>query len=123
VYKPKYNADGLIPVIIQDYKTNKVLMLAYMNKLAFKKTIQTGKVHFYSRSRKKLWMKGEQSGHFQIVKKIYTDCDDDTLLIKVKQISGISCHTGYESCFYREMKKNKAVIIAKRIRDPKKIYV
>lgn len=101
----KFNNDGLIPVIIQDYKDNQVLMLGYMNKLAFEKTIETQKVHFFSRSRNKLWLKGETSGHYQIVKKIYFDCDIDTLLIKVEQING-SCHNGYRTCFYRELKEN-----------------
>ena len=97
----KYNDKGLIPAIIQDAKTNKVLMLAYMNKASLKKTIKIGRTCFWSRSRKYFWIKGETSGHYQIVKSIYYDCDLDTLLIKVKQF-GAACHTGKKSCFYRK---------------------
>lgn len=97
--KLKFNDKGLIPVIIQEEKTNQVLMLAYMNKVALKKTLKTGLTHFWSRSRKKLWLKGETSGNFQKVKKIYYDCDQDALLIKVVQ-KGFACHTGNHSCFH-----------------------
>ncbi len=98
----KLNEDGLIPVIVQDYKTNEVLMLAYMNKDAYGLTLQTGKMTYYSRSRKQLWLKGETSGHFQYVQALKIDCDNDTLLAKVKQI-GAACHTGSYSCFYRDL--------------------
>jgi len=98
----KFDEKGLIPAVIQDYKTNEVLMVAYMNKLSLKKTLETKKTHFWSRSRKKLWLKGETSGNFQLVKKIFYDCDGDCLLIKVKQI-GVACHTGNRSCFFREL--------------------
>src|SRR3989338_3570015 len=101
VEKLKFDKDGLIPVIVQEDKTQEVLMLAYMNKEAFEKTIQTGKTHFWSRSRKKMWLKGEESGHFQHVKGIFFDCDTDTLLVKVVQESG-ACHEGYRSCFFRK---------------------
>jgi phosphoribosyl-AMP cyclohydrolase len=93
---------GLIPAIIQDYRTKEVLMLAYMNKEAFDKTVETGRTWFWSRSRKSLWNKGETSGHFQYVKSIKLDCDGDTLLITVEQI-GAACHTGNQSCFYRDI--------------------
>ena len=105
--KLKYDKKGLIPVIIQDIKTNEVLMLAYMNKTALKKTIETGRTHFWSRSRKKYWMKGETSGNVQLVKKILYDCDKDTLLIKVKQVGAGACHTGKRSCFFRKVARNK----------------
>lgn len=98
----KFDDNGLIPVIAQDYKTNKVVMLAYMNKEALKKTIDTGKAHYWSRSRKKLWLKGETSGNYQYIKSINIDCDADTLLIKVEQ-KGCACHTGHYSCFYRQL--------------------
>lgn len=98
----KLNNDGLIPVVVQDYKTDEVLMLAYMNKDAYKKTVTTGKMTYYSRSRQELWIKGLTSGHFQYVKSIEIDCDNDTLLAKVKQI-GAACHTGNKSCFYRNL--------------------
>ncbi|WP_163193127.1 phosphoribosyl-AMP cyclohydrolase [Clostridium thermarum] len=96
----KYNADGLIPAIVQHYQSKEVLMLAYMNEESIRLTLKTGKTWFWSRSRKKLWNKGESSGHFQYVKDIFIDCDQDTLLILVDQI-GPACHTGSFSCFYR----------------------
>lgn len=98
----KFDKHGLVPVITQDYKTKEVLMLAYMNQEAFDKTLETGKVNYYSRSRKEQWLKGETSGHYQIVKSIKYDCDGDTLLIEVEQI-GSACHTGHHSCFYRDI--------------------
>ncbi len=96
------NDDGLIPVIVQDYKTNEVLMQGYMNEEAYRRTLETGKMTYYSRSRKELWMKGETSGHFQYVKSLYVDCDNDTILAKVSQI-GAACHTGNRSCFFQEL--------------------
>ena len=98
----KKNADGLVPVIVQDYKNDEVLMLAYMNEEAYNKTMETGRMTYYSRSRQKLWLKGEESGHFQYVKALSADCDNDTLLAKVLQI-GAACHTGSRSCFFREL--------------------
>ncbi len=97
----KFDDRGLIPVIVQDYKDNDVLMLAYMNKDTLRQTIETGKATYWSRSRQKVWVKGETSGHFQIVKELYYDCDGDTILIKVEQVGGIACHTGNRSCFFR----------------------
>lgn len=102
--KLKFNNDGLIPAIVQDYKTKEVLMLAYMNQEAFDKTIETKKAHYYSRSRQKLWLKGETSGHFQLIKQIRYDCDCDTLLLIVEQI-GAACHTSNYSCFYRKIEE------------------
>ena len=96
--------NGLIPAIVQEKSSGQVLMLAYMNEESFKKTMETGTTWFFSRSRNKLWNKGETSGHFQYVKSINIDCDEDTLLIKVEQI-GVACHTGNKSCFYREIWK------------------
>ena len=116
--KLKFNEDGLIPAIIQDKKSKKVLMLAYMNDIAYKKTLKTRKTWFYSRSRNKLWMKGEKSGNIQIVKEIFIDCDMDTLLITVEP-KGPACHKGYDCCFYRT---EKGKITEKRIFDPKKVY-
>ncbi len=103
--KPTYNKDGLIPVIVQDYKTNQVLMLAYMNDAAYTKTIETGTLTFYSRSRETLWVKGETSGNTQTLKKLGYDCDQDTLLAQVIQ-EGPACHTGNQSCFYRTLIDN-----------------
>ena len=101
----KYDDKGLIPTIIQDVENNEVLMLAYMDKTALKKTIETGKTHFWSRSRQKYWMKGETSGNVQLLKEILYDCDEDTLLIKVKQVGSGACHTGNRTCFYRSIDK------------------
>lgn len=96
---------GLVPAIIQDFKTGEILMLAYMNEESFSKTLESGKTWFYSRSRQKLWNKGETSGHFQFVKSIDLDCDRDTLLIKVEQV-GPACHTGSRSCFFNNLYKS-----------------
>lgn len=101
----KYNEAGLVPVIAQDLHSKKVRMLAYMNEEALKKTLETGKVHYYSRSRQELWLKGETSSHYQYLKSISIDCDGDTLLLQIEQAGGISCHTGHSSCFYRELKE------------------
>lgn len=98
----KLNGDGLIPVIVQDYKTNEVLMMAYMNEEAFHNTVKSGKMTYYSRSRQKLWLKGETSGHFQYVKSLKLDCDNDTILAKVSQV-GAACHTGSRSCFFQNL--------------------
>ncbi len=112
----KYDSNGLIPVIAQDYHSKKVRMLAYMNEEALKKTLETGNVYYFSRSRNRLWLKGETSGHYQYLKGIQIDCDGDTLLIQIEQVGGISCHTGASSCFYRklndeiEIKKQNVII-------------
>ncbi|NSW91044.1 MAG: bifunctional phosphoribosyl-AMP cyclohydrolase/phosphoribosyl-ATP diphosphatase HisIE [Firmicutes bacterium] len=104
----KFDDKGLIPVIVQDYRTNEVLMLAYMNRESLEKSLHTGTAHYWSRSRNKLWQKGETSGHYQYIKSIDVDCDGDTLLLKVCQ-QGVACHTGYNSCFYRALLKMKTV--------------
>lgn len=101
----KYDEKGLIPAIIQDYKDNTVLMLAYMNKESLQKTIDEGRACYFSRSRNQLWLKGETSGHFQLVKEISYDCDADTLLLKVEQVGDIACHTGSRSCFFNNLKQ------------------
>lgn len=103
MYSLKFDASGLIPAIVQDYQTNQVLTLAYMNAESLHKTVESGQTWFYSRSRQKLWHKGETSGHFQNVKEILVDCDRDALVIKVEQI-GVACHTGEKSCFFQELK-------------------
>ena len=103
--KLKFNEDGLIPAVVQDYDTNRVLMVAYMNEESLKMTLETKKATFYSRSRQKLWVKGETSGHFMNVCEIYLDCDGDTLILKVKP-DGAACHTGNFSCFYRKADEN-----------------
>lgn len=112
---------NLIPVIIQDFKSNKILMLAFANKEAIRKSLETGYAHFFSRSRKELWKKGEISGHFQEIQQIIIDCDKDSLLLKVKQI-GASCHEGYDTCFYNEYINGRIKIIGKKIFNPEKVY-
>jgi len=120
--KVAFSSEGLVPVIIQDIETDEVLMMAWMNKEALEKTISVGKVHFWSRTRKKLWLKGETSGHYQLVKEIRIDCDEDTLLIKVEQIKA-ACHKGYRSCFFRKInKKGKLELIGEKIFEPGKVY-
>jgi phosphoribosyl-AMP cyclohydrolase len=114
--------DGLVPVIVQDYRSRDVLMVAYMNEEAWNKTVKTGKAHFYSRSRQGLWFKGEESGHVQVVKNILIDCDNDTVLLQVRQIGGAACHEGYRSCFFRKKAKKDWKVIAKRVFDPREVY-
>jgi phosphoribosyl-AMP cyclohydrolase len=114
--------NGLVPVIVQDYRSRDVLMVAYMNKQAWDKTVKTGKAHYYSRSRGGLWFKGEESGHFQVVKNIFIDCDNDTVLLQVKQIGDAACHEGYRSCFFRKKTKGAWKVVAKKMFDPKEVY-
>ncbi|MBI4436765.1 MAG: phosphoribosyl-AMP cyclohydrolase [Candidatus Omnitrophica bacterium] len=119
--KVKFDEHGLIPAIIQDASSGEVLMLAYMNKEALQRTLKTRKTHFYSRSRRKLWLKGESSGHIQSVRSIFYDCDWDTLLLKVSQKGG-ACHEGYRSCFFRRAKGTKVQIVGRKVFDPRKVY-
>jgi phosphoribosyl-AMP cyclohydrolase len=123
-FTPKFDSNGLIPVIAQDSKTGDVLMFAFMNREALDQTIKTGRATYYSRSRGKLWTKGEQSGHTQKVDQILIDCDQDSILLKVTVDSG-QCHAGYQSCFYRALKKgtsDQLGFIAKKVFDPAKVY-
>lgn len=113
---------GLLPAIIQDNDTGEVLMLGFMNPEAWEMTLKTGKATFYSRTRNTLWIKGETSGHVQQVKEIRVDCDNDTVLLKVAQIGGAACHTGYKSCFFRKIENNKLITIGKKIFDPEEVY-
>ncbi len=110
--------DGLIPVVVQDARTGEVLMVAYVNDEAIRLTRQTKFAHFYSRSRKKLWKKGEESGHVQKIREILVDCDEDCLLYLVEQ-EGAACHTGYRTCFYRTI---DGVIVSEQVADPSKVY-
>ncbi len=114
--------EGLVPVIVQDYQTRDILMLAYMNQEAWDKTRRTGKAHYYSRSRGKLWLKGEESGHFQEVKKTLIDCDNDTLVLQVKQRGGGACHMGYRSCFFRKRAPRGWKVSEKRLFNPEEVY-
>ena len=119
----KFDSHGLLPAIVQDYDTGEVLMMGYMNDEALKLTFETGKTHFYSRSRKKLWLKGESSGHVQHVKAIHLDCDGDTLLVKATQVVA-ACHTGYKSCFYRRWRPESDdwAEEGQRLFDPENVY-
>lgn len=119
----KFGADGLLPAIVQDHASGRVLMLAYMNRESVEKTLELGKTVFWSRSRKKFWIKGETSGHFQVVKDIAFDCDGDALLIQVEQ-TGPACHEGYRSCFFRSVHDGgkKIETTEERMVDPEKIY-
>jgi phosphoribosyl-AMP cyclohydrolase len=112
---------SLIPIITQDFETNEVLMIGFANKDAVSKSLSTGYIHYYSRSKKRLWKKGEESGHVQEIKKIFIDCDGDSLLFKVKQ-HGAACHMGYYTCFYREYKDGDLTIISKKVFQPEKVY-
>jgi len=114
--------NGIIPVIAQDADSGVVLMLAWMNAEAFDETVRTGRACYFSRSRNRLWRKGEESGHVQEVRGIFVDCDADTVLLKVKQLGGAACHEGYESCFFREVKGEEIQVIAERVFDPKNVY-
>lgn len=118
---PKFDENGLITAIAQDSKSNQILMVAYMNRQALDLTIQTGYATYFSRSRKALWKKGEQSGHLQKVEQILVDCDQDCLILKVSVDAG-QCHVGYRSCFYRKLKGNSLEFIAEKAYDPEKIY-
>lgn len=123
-FTPKFDENGLISAIAQDSKTGQVLMVAYMNRAALEATIQTSRATYFSRSRQKLWKKGEESGHFQKVEQILVDCDQDCLILKVTIDAG-QCHVGYQSCFYRALKTGsdkELESIAKKVYDPKKVY-
>jgi phosphoribosyl-AMP cyclohydrolase len=121
---PDFSKHELIPVIAQDAQTGDVLMLAYMNQEAYEETLLTGRVVYYSRSRKKLWRKGEESGHVQELRELYFDCDADTLLAKVHQIGGAACHEGYRSCFFQKIEPHSrgVTIVGERVFDPAKVY-
>ncbi|MFH1081729.1 MAG: phosphoribosyl-AMP cyclohydrolase [Pseudomonadota bacterium] len=123
MFDPDFNkGGGILPAIVQDDETGEVLMLAYMNRDAWLKTLETGKATFWSRSRNALWLKGETSGHFQLVREVRMDCDDDTILLKVHQLGGAACHTGYRSCFYRKLVNGAVENTGVRIFDPEDVY-
>src|SRR4051794_19956729 len=115
-------AGGLVPAIAQDAATGTVLMLAWMNREAYEETLRTGRACYWSRSRGKLWRKGEESGHVQEVKGVYVDCDADTILLKVHQIGGAACHEGYQSCFFRRLEGGGLRVEGERVFDPKVVY-
>ena len=113
---------GLLPAIVQDYESGDVLMLAYINQESWQKTLETGKAHFWSRSRNKIWLKGESSGHIQLIKEIFVDCDQDTVVFKVEQLGGAACHKGYRSCFFRVIDGDEMKTVGEKIFDPETVY-
>ena len=120
---PLFRDDStLLPAIAQDSESGAVLMLAYMNRAAYEETLRTGRAVYYSRSRGRLWRKGEESGHVQHVDAVLVDCDADTILLKVRQVGGAACHEGYASCFFRQVEDNGLRVIAERIADPELMY-
>ena len=120
--KVNWAQDGLVPAVTQDASSGRVLTVAWMDRAALKKTVETGEAHYWSRSRKKLWHKGEESGHVQKVKSIRLDCDEDVVLLEVEQVGGIACHTGRESCFFHHFEDGKWVAVDPVLKDPKEIY-
>jgi phosphoribosyl-AMP cyclohydrolase len=118
----RWNADGLVPAIAQDFVTGRVLMVAWMNRESLERTAASGEAHYYSRSRRRLWRKGEESGHVQRVKEIRLDCDEDVILLAVEQVGGIACHTGRERCFFRRLENGVWVETDAVLRDPDAIY-
>ncbi|HKY00961.1 MAG TPA: phosphoribosyl-AMP cyclohydrolase [Burkholderiales bacterium] len=117
-----YDKDGLVPAIAQDAQSGKVLMFAWMNRDALEETAATGNAVYFSRSRGKLWRKGEESGHFQRVREIRMDCDEDVILLQIEQIGGIACHTGRERCFYRKLVDGRWIVTEAPLKDPQDIY-
>jgi phosphoribosyl-AMP cyclohydrolase len=115
-------SDGLVTAVIQDHASGRVLMVGFMNEDAFRKTVETGYATFYSRSRKRLWLKGESSGHRLLVKEIATDCDEDALLVKVEAQGPGVCHEGYESCFFRRLEDGRWQVVEPRAYDPETVY-
>lgn len=113
---------GLLPAVAQDAETGDVLMMAYMSPESYEETLRTGRAVYYSRSRKKLWRKGEESGHVQHVKAIFVDCDLDTILLKVEQVGGAACHEGYRSCFFRQVTPEGLAVVGRRVFDPGDVY-
>jgi phosphoribosyl-AMP cyclohydrolase len=113
---------GLVPVVVQDYSSGEVLMLAFMNRQAWEETLKTRRATYWSRSRDQLWVKGETSGNYQEVKEVLVDCDEDTILLKVLQKGGAACHTGHRSCFYRRLEGDELKIVGERVFNPEEVY-
>lgn len=114
--------DGLLPAVVQDWQSKEVLMLAYINETAWERTLATGKAHYWSRSRNSLWLKGESSGHVQLIRDIFVDCDEDTVIYVVEQLGGAACHTGHRSCFYRRLQNEELVVVGAKVFDPETVY-
>ena len=114
---------GLLPTVVQDFGSGKVLMLAYINQESWERTLATGEAHYWSRSRREIWHKGGTSGHTQKIREIYVDCDNDTVLFRVEQVGGAACHTGYETCFHKQVGRDRSItIVGERIFDPERVY-
>ena len=120
--KIQFNDKGLVPVVTQDFSSNEILMMAWMNKEALSLSVKNKKAVYFSRSREKLWFKGEESGNTQQIIEIFTDCDQDVILLKVNQKGGIACHTGRANCFFNKLENDKWISISEVIKDPKEIY-
>ena len=118
----QWNDQGLIPAIAQDVKTGRILMMAWMNRESLALSVQENRAIYYSRSRQKLWRKGEESGHIQLLHSLHLDCDSDVLILQVEQIGGIACHTGRTSCFYKQLQDEQWVTVEPVIKDPNEIY-
>ena len=118
----RWNADGLVPAIAQDARSGRVLTLAWMNREALARTAETGEAHYWSRSRRALWRKGESSGHVQAVREIRLDCDNDAILLLVEQVGGIACHTGRERCFFQKLEDGRWTTVEPVLKDPQAIY-
>lgn len=118
----KWDARDLISVIFQDHQSGEVLVLAYMNREALQKTLETGKVHLFRRGQGRVMMKGETSGRSQLVKEVWVDCDGDALVMKIEQIGGAACHTGYRACFHRKLEEGKLVVVGEPLFDPREVY-
>lgn len=118
----KWDGDGMVPAVAQDAASGRVVMFAWMNRESLEETVRSGNAVYWSRSRRRLWKKGEESGHFQKVKAIRTDCDGDVLLLSIEQVGGIACHTGRESCFFNELQGDRWVPADPVLKDPKDIY-
>jgi len=114
--------DGLLPAIVQDHLSGEILMLAYINEEAWSKTLETGQAHYWSRSRQQLWLKGESSGHIQLIREILVDCDEDTVVYKVEQQGGAACHKGYASCFFRKVEDGSFKVKDQLVFDPEEVY-
>ena len=114
---------GLVPAVVQEFHTGKVLMLAYINRVSWEKTLETGEAHYWSRSRQEIWHKGGTSGNVQKIKEVYVDCDNDTVLFKVEQVGGAACHTGYETCFHKQVNRDRGItLVGDRVFDPERVY-
>lgn len=122
-FEPDFDkGDGLLPAVVQDAQSGRVLMLAFMNRESYRETLSSGRAIFFSRSRKALWRKGDESGHVQRVKSIHIDCDADAILLQVEQVGGAACHEGYESCFFRQVTPQGLITTEQRVFDPAQVY-